>query len=176
MRASVTLGKSRGRVERREITTSTRGVAESDWPGLAQFLRIERTTIVDGEERTSITYAITSLTPERASPAKLLDLLRGRWEIENRLFWVRDVVFREDHSRIRTGTAALATSHVRNAAINYLRARKVDNNAAALRENALKVEGLLRELGILKPSPSCRDDRPPGIFRDTSRHRGRTAA
>jgi hypothetical protein len=150
MRHHHTVGKGHGRGERREIPTSTRGVAESDWPGLAQFLRVERTTIVDGETRTSVSYAITSLPPERASSAKLLDLWRGRWAIENRLFWVRDVVFREDHSRIRTGTAALATSHVRNAAINYLRARKVDNNAAALRENALKVEALLRELGILK--------------------------
>jgi hypothetical protein len=115
-----------------------------------QFLRVDRTTIVDGETRTSVSYAITSLPPERASPAKLLELWRGRRAIENRLFRLRDVVFGEDHGRIRTGTAALAPSHVRNAAINDLRARKVDDNAAALRENALEVEALLRELGILK--------------------------
>lgn len=149
MRAGDTLEKSHGRVERRALTTSTRGVKQADWPGLAQFLRLERTTIVDGEPQRSTSYAITSLPPERASPERLLDLWRGRWEIENRLFWVRDVVLREDHSRIRSGSAALNVSHVRNATINYLRARNLPHIAAALRENALKVEQLLHQLGIL---------------------------
>ena len=141
--------KGHGRVERRELVTSTRGVEQTDWPHLAQFLRLERCTIENGEPRRSVAYAITSLTPNRASPEQLLDLWRGRWEIESS-FWVRDVVLGEDASRIRTGGAPAAMSRLRNAAMNYLRARKVPNNAAALRENALKLEHLLRELGILK--------------------------
>ena len=145
-----TTGKGHGRVETRTLTATTRGVADSDWPGLARFLRLERTTF-DGERtRTSVGYAVTSLPPDRASPEQLLDLWRGRWEIENGRFWVLDVALREDHSRLRTGTAPLAMSILRNAAINHLRARKVPNVTAALRENALKVADLLRKLGILK--------------------------
>jgi hypothetical protein len=149
MRRAATLNKGHGRVERRELVASTRGVKQAGWPHLAQFLRLERTTIENGETRTSAAYAITSLPPDRASPEQLLALWRGRWEIESS-FWVRDVVLREDASRIRTGGAARSMSRLRNAAINYLRARKVPNTAAALRENALNLEHLLHELGILK--------------------------
>ena len=93
MRSAVTLEKNRGRIERRTMTTSTQDLAWADWPGLGQFLRLERSVTVHGETTTTVQYAITSLSPDRASPERLLDLWRGRWEIENRLFWVRDVVF-----------------------------------------------------------------------------------
>ena len=32
-------------------------------------------------------YAITSLTHTQASPARLADLIRGHWTIENGLHW-----------------------------------------------------------------------------------------
>jgi len=144
--------KNRGRIERRRLTTSTRGVKEADWPGLAQFVRLERSVTVRGETTTSVQYAVTSLSPERAGPARLLAISRGRWLIES-LFWIRDVPFRdvpfrEDHSRIRSGTAPYTMSVLKNAAINTLRALKVDNITAALRENAVKVPALLHNLGI----------------------------
>jgi hypothetical protein len=53
--------------------------------------------------RNDITYAISSLEPEQASAARSGRLLRGHWEIENRLHWVRDVTSGEDHSQIRIG-------------------------------------------------------------------------
>jgi hypothetical protein len=34
---------------------------------------------------------ITSLSPEEASPKRLLDLVRSHWHIENKIHWVRDV-------------------------------------------------------------------------------------
>ena len=148
MRSAFTLEKNRGRVERRTLSASTQDVAWADWPGLGQFLRLERSVPVHGETTTTVQYAITSLPPDRASPERLLDLWRGRWEIENRLFWVRDVAFREDHSRIRNGTAPLSMSLIKNAAMNTLRALKVPNITAALRENALKVPNLFHKLGI----------------------------
>ena len=121
-------------------------MASVDWPGLGQFLRLERTTWSAGVTRRSVGYAITSLPPERASPEELLAMWRGRWEIENRVFWVKDVVLREDHSGIRTGRGPLAMSLVRNAAINHLRARNVPNTAADLRENALNLHAFLHDL------------------------------
>ena len=50
-------------------------------------------------------YAITSLPPERGDAARLLEIWRGHWGIEKRLHWVRDVVFGEDQSQVRTGSA-----------------------------------------------------------------------
>jgi hypothetical protein len=49
-----------------------------------------------------VVYAVTSLTFAQASPARLADLLRGHWAIENGLHWVRDVTFAEDRSQVRT--------------------------------------------------------------------------
>jgi predicted transposase YbfD/YdcC len=51
--------------------------------------------------RTVTIYAITSLTFEQASPARLADYLRGHWAIEA-LHLVRDVTFAEDGSQVRT--------------------------------------------------------------------------
>ena len=118
------------------------------WPGLNRFLRLTRETTVDGETTRTVSYAITSLTPHQADAAVLLQMWRDRWAIENRTFWVRDVVLGEDHCRIRTGRAPENMSILKNAVINYLRARKVPNIAAALRENAVKLQPLLARLRL----------------------------
>lgn len=148
MASATTIEKNRGRVEKRSITTSTLSVDHADWPGLSRFIRIERSVTVHGETTTSVTYAITSLTAAQASVATLLALVRGRWAIENRSFWVKDVVLGEDHSRIRTGRSPECMSVFKNTAINFLRTLKVPNLAAALREFAVKPNHLLPKLGL----------------------------
>ena len=75
-----------------------------DWPGLGQVCCVERTRRDKGKESGERAYAITSLLPERADAARLLEIWRGHWGIENKLHWVRDVVFREDRSQMRTGS------------------------------------------------------------------------
>lgn len=144
--------KSRGRVEVRTLTSTTFGVETTDWPGLAQFLRLERRVTIDGVTTTTVQYAVTSLCRKQADAALLLALWRFRWAIENRVFWVRDVVFGEDASRIRTGTAPHVMSVLRNAAITLLQDLKVPNVTAALREHALKLDLLLDRLHIVKQS------------------------
>lgn len=141
--------KKRGRFEVRKLTSTTVGIDTSAWPGIQQFLRLERRTTIDGETKRSVSYAVTSLSREQADAATLLKLWRGRWDIENRLFWVRDVVFKEDLSRIRTGTAYTTMSVFRNAGITLLRALKVPSLTAAIRENALKLNVLLQRLNIV---------------------------
>jgi len=131
------------------LTTTTIGTDTSDWPGLRQFLKLERETTVKGKVRKTTSYAITSHSVKSATAAELLTLWRDRWGIENRLFWVKDVTFREDHSRIRTGNAAYAMSVIRNASINYIRASGNSCIAKALRENALLIPRTLAKLGIV---------------------------
>jgi hypothetical protein len=46
---------------------------------------------------------------------------RRHWSVENRLHWVRDVTFREDHSQLRTGTAPRALASFRNLGISTFR-------------------------------------------------------
>jgi predicted transposase YbfD/YdcC len=131
------------------LTATTVGTDTSDWPGLRQFLKLERQTTVKGETKTTVAYAVTSRSTESSTSDQLLALWRDRWAIENRLFWVKDTVMREDHSRIRTGHAAFAMSIIRNASINYIRASGQTGIAAAFRSNVLQIASLLTRLGIL---------------------------
>ncbi|MGC8880091.1 MAG: hypothetical protein ACP5R2_12790, partial [Anaerolineae bacterium] len=50
---------------------------------------------------------------------RALAWLRGHWEVENRIFWVRDVSYGEDRSHARV--VALALSSLRNVALNLIR-------------------------------------------------------
>ncbi len=122
-----------------------------DFPHARQVMRIEREVDrLDGSalREPETVFAITSLAPEQASPARLLELARGHWTIENRLHWVRDVTFDEDRSQVRRGAAAHAMASLRNLAIGLLRLAGAVNIAAALRHMAAHLAKALRLLGI----------------------------
>ena len=68
-----------------------------------------------------VSYALTSLAPERASAATLEALWRGHWTIENGLHYVRDVSFGEDAGHAATGSTARALASVRNALLYLFR-------------------------------------------------------
>ena len=70
-------------------------------------------------------YAITSLPADKLAPAALLQLARDHWQIENALCHVRDVTFRKDASRVRSGAAPEALADLRNAALTLIRRRKL---------------------------------------------------
>lgn len=103
-----TVTQHAGRIEQRRLTASTALVGDSDWPGLQQALRLERRVLdkrTGGRLRQEVAYAVTSLRPQRATPAQLLTLWRRHWSIENQLHDVRDVVFDEDRATVRAGHA-----------------------------------------------------------------------
>jgi hypothetical protein len=91
---------------------------------------------------------VTSLTFAQASPARLADLLRGHWAIENGLHYVRDVTFAEDASQVRTGTGPQVMACLRNLAIGALSRAGPVNLAAALRHHARDPRRPLAILGI----------------------------
>ncbi|MDP4023650.1 hypothetical protein Q8W71_13505 [Methylobacterium sp. NEAU 140] len=64
---------------------------------------------------------MTSLTPEQADPDALLALGRDRGLIETRLHWRRDVILREEGSRIRTGACPQAIAALRNAMLRLVK-------------------------------------------------------
>jgi predicted transposase YbfD/YdcC len=97
--------------------------------------------------RTETVYAITDLAPHQARPAELAAWIRGHWQIENGLHWVRDVTFAEDHSQVRTGAAPQVMATLRNLVISLHRLAGADNLAAALRHHA---RNALRPLQLLK--------------------------
>ena len=148
---ATTCEKSRGRVERRTITTTTNSIDDGylDWPGAKQFIRLERAVVEKGETRSSVTYAVTSLSREQAGANQLLQWCRGRWHIENRCFYVLDNGLGEDASRVRTGRSGHALSCIRHMVLNL--ARRLGQTVGELcQEHAVKSRLLLQRLRILK--------------------------
>lgn len=123
-----------------------------DFPYIAQVARVERVRqlIKSGKScETEVIYLITSLSPEKANPQRLLALNRGHWEIENRLHWVRDVVFGEDLSQIRTGSGPRVMATLRNLAISLIRLHhKSYGIARALRDMAARPHLALAMVGL----------------------------
>ena len=103
-----------------------------------QVLQLTRTVTDHTTKRkhTETVYAISSLTVTDAAPEQLASWLRGHWAIENRLHWVRDVTYAEDHSQNRTGAGPQVMAALRNTAISLLRLDGHENIAKALRHNA----------------------------------------
>ncbi|HZE18372.1 MAG TPA: transposase [Mycobacterium sp.] len=108
------------------------------FPHAVQVLQLTR-TVTDRKtkrEHTETVYAITTLSVTDATPAAIAGWLRGHWAIENRLHWVRDVTYAEDHSQVRVGNGPQVMATLRNTAISLLRLDGHDNIAKALRHNA----------------------------------------
>lgn len=145
-----TVDKAHGRLEIRKLWASTALNGYSDFPHFQQVLRIERITeeITTGKTRHEIVYGITSLTPEKASPQRLLQLNREHWSIENSLHHVRDTTYYEDHSQIRTKTAPQVMATLKNIAISILHLKGVPNIASSLRDLAAQASLSLELIGM----------------------------
>jgi hypothetical protein len=117
--ADHTRDRGHGRVELRTLKAVT--VHHFEVLHAAQVVQVTRRTreLRTRRWRTVIVYAITSLTFEQASPARLADLLRGHWAIEA-LHHLRDTASTEDASQVRTGAGPHVMACLRNLAIGAL--------------------------------------------------------
>jgi predicted transposase YbfD/YdcC len=148
-----TCDRGHGRVELRTLKAVT--VHHFGFPHAAQVLQVTRKRKVrhlrGGASarrwQTVTVYAITSLSFEQASPARLADLLRGHWAIEA-LHHLRDVTFAEDASQVRTGAGPSVMACLRNLVIGVLCRTGSVNLAAALRRHARDPHRPLVTLGI----------------------------
>jgi hypothetical protein len=118
-----TVEKGHGRIETRSIAVRTKLPSRLDekWPGLTAICRIERRRELKTYCSREVIYAITSLPAGKLDPEVLLQLSRDHWQIENGLFHVRDVTFREDACRVRSGSAPQALAEIRNAVLTLIR-------------------------------------------------------
>ena len=76
--------------------------------------KAKRTTV-------EVVYLVCSLPMEQAQPEQVAAWVQGHWGIENRLHWVRDVVFDEDRHQLRTGNGPQVMATLRNLAISLIR-------------------------------------------------------
>jgi predicted transposase YbfD/YdcC len=129
----VTEERCYGRAETRtvDVFDCLEGIA-SDWIGVSSFVRVHRETETKKGVTTETAYFISSL-PSTTKACIFNRGIRGHWQIENGLHYVKDVTFKEDASRIRTGQAPENMSLIRNIVLNILRAHDYQNMAQAVR-------------------------------------------
>lgn len=127
-RTATTREKGHGRLERRTLTASSMLKGYMTWPYAEQVFRLERcfVRVQDGKVMEKTSYGVTSLTAAEASPARLLQIVRAHWGIENGLHYRRDETFREDRCRLK-GQGARAMAVVNNLVLGLLRRRGVEN-------------------------------------------------
>jgi predicted transposase YbfD/YdcC len=120
MREATTVDKGHGRLEVRHLVASTQLNDYLDWPGMAQVMVIERTWWERGEKKHAVRYGITSLPPTSADAPRLLALVRGHWQIENGLHYVKDVTLGEDRSLIHKGNGPSIMAILRDTVVSVL--------------------------------------------------------
>lgn len=150
---SRSFSRGHGRTEERILAVV--GADGIDFPGAAQAFRVIRHTGgLDGQRtRKEVVHGITNLPPGQADAAGLAALVRGHWSIENRVHYVRDVTYREDAHRARTGNAPAVLAAIRNLVTNALRLAGAGNIAAARRAATLDPRSALRMFTRQPPKP-----------------------
>ena len=117
--------RSHGRIEQRACYVI--GAPKGDkvfarWPSvrsIGMLYRHSKTRDKQGElkETQEVAFFISSLPPR---VRRLSQLVRDHWSIENSEHYILDVVFTEDASRIRTGTAPEVAAALRRLSLNIL--------------------------------------------------------
>jgi predicted transposase YbfD/YdcC len=129
----VTCSKGHGRREKRALRVTPVLEKYLDWPGGVQVFQLHRVRQLPAQVEQETVYGITSLGPQEADAARLQQLVRGHWAIENRLHWVRDQTLGEDGCRVRSGSAAQFLAACRNAVVHLLEQVTAASKAAATR-------------------------------------------
>lgn len=127
--------KGHGRQEKRSLTLMTDETGFLDWPALQQVFKLDRQVICSqsGLMTAETVYGITSLTPQQASAAQLLEWTRAYWGIENGLHYRRDKTLAEDATRMSNPHQAQVMAVLNNFIIGLAAKLGFANLAAARR-------------------------------------------
>jgi len=120
LRRLKTVERSHGRDETREYFIAAAPatlVDEGLWRDVRSIGMVCRTRVEGGEVAEEIVYYLSSLPPK---VKRFAAAVRGHWGIENRLHWVLDVTFAEDHSRVRKDHSPLNLGMLRRLVLSLL--------------------------------------------------------
>jgi predicted transposase YbfD/YdcC len=153
--AAATSEISRGRIETRTIRVLP-CPAGTGFEDAAQAVLIERYTTYKKKGRwhtrcEAVLY-ITSLSADETAPEDLLAHVRGHWRVEH-AHWLRDVIWKEDKSLIRTGNGPQVWSALANLVITLFRIHGVTRFTEETRRIAQDPRRALRMLDLTCLSP-----------------------
>ena len=96
-----------------------------DLPGCRLALRVDRQLrSSDGEVLShDVRYFISSLDPEQVTAADLLRYVRGHWQVENGLHFIKDRWWDEDRHHTRRPGLSACLAALNNAALSIHRLR-----------------------------------------------------
>lgn len=117
-----TVDGDHGRIETRRATVLSDVEylqAEHDFPGLRAVAKVEACREIGGRTERSTRHFVLSAP---MSAARLLEVVRAHWGIENGLHWVLDMTFDEDRARNRKDHGPENLALLRRLAINLLKA------------------------------------------------------
>ena len=121
-----------------------------------QALLIERYTTYKKKgqwhNRAEAVLYITSLAADETTPEDLLAHVRGHWRVEH-AHWLRDVIWKEDKSLIRTGNGPQIWSALANLVITLFRIHGVTSFARETRRCAQDPRRALQFLDLTGLSP-----------------------
>ena len=109
--------RGHGRVTTRTIQVMP-APEDLPFPHVNRVWLIERyVTALDGTPTSAVAaLGVTNLTTDTAGPDRLAALVRNHWGIES-LHWLRDTVYREDNSTVRTRSGPRVMAGLRNLAV-----------------------------------------------------------
>jgi hypothetical protein len=119
------------------------------FPHVVQVARLERIReLGTGAPTAETVWVITSLPPERAEPARLMELARQYWEIENGMHYRLDVSAGEDRCRVRQATAAAALGIMRRAVQGEYHGWARHQTKARYRNSKVFLERMSRRINL----------------------------
>jgi|LakMenEpi03Aug12_release.lakeMendotaPanAssembly.Ray.scaffolds.fasta_scaffold51339_2 predicted transposase YbfD/YdcC len=122
--------QSKGRKVQRlvEVFTPPTNI-DSGWKNVQSVIRVTRSGERDGKAYSTLSYYLSSLAPTSERIAKVI---QGHWQIENRLHWVKDVIFDEDNSPQRAGNAPINLSIIKTWVLSVFRIHGFESIKAAI--------------------------------------------
>ena len=112
----------------------------SEWKNLSRFIHVHKHTIKNGKQIYSNRFYISDKSTTSAQ--YFHEGIRGHWEIENNLHWVKDVIHREDRNAIKTNNGPVNSAVFSTISINIHR----KNGVHSITEGQIKFGANVKKL------------------------------
>jgi predicted transposase YbfD/YdcC len=125
-----TVDGDHGRIETRRVLVCDEVQAlgdtiRADWKGLGCIVQVQSIReVLASNKPPEVERRLYISSIKGLDAARMGDLVRGHWSVENNLHWQLDVSFREDERRIRKDHGAENYSRLCRLALNLLKAEK----------------------------------------------------
>lgn len=143
-----TTTRGHGRIETRTLQVMP-APADLPFPHVQQVFLVERqVSDLSGAPLSNVAIlGVTSLNAVRGTPPLIAAAVRSQWKIEV-IHWIRDTIYREDDSKVRTKSGPRTMATLRNLAVGALRLAGRNDIAEATRWATRNMERPFTILGL----------------------------